>query len=225
VPVIAGAGSNNTSEAISLTKFAKKAGADAALHITPYYNRPTQEGLFQHFKAIAKEAKFPLVAYNVPGRTGVNLLPETLARMVKHIPEVIAVKEATGSLVQASNVLEQCNGKICLLSGDDFVFLPLLSLGCCGMISVTSNVAPALMAGIYNSFTKGDLNAARKQHFQAEPLNRAMFLETNPIPAKTALGMMGKINPEMRLPLCAPSENTVKTLRDVLGKAKLLPKK
>ena len=222
VPVIAGAGSNNTSEAISLTLFAKKAGASGALHITPYYNRPTQEGLYQHFKAIAKESAFPLVPYNVPARTGGNLLPETVARMARDIPEVVAIKEATGNMTQASNIIEQCGERISVLSGDDFVLLPLLALGASGIISVTANVAPALMVGLYNAFKAGDIAKARALHYQSEPVSRALFMETNPIPVKTALGLMGKMHPDMRLPLCDLSAANLPLLQQALKQANLL---
>ena len=201
VPVIAGAGSNNTTEAISLTRFAKEVGADAALHITPYYNKPTQEGLYRHFKTIAGEVALPIIMYNVPGRTGCNMLPPTVARLSREVPNIAGIKEATANLVQISNVLEQCGPDFCVLSGDDFTVLPILSLGGCGVISVTSNIAPAKMAELCDAFAKGDLAQARRLHFELEPLNRVMFLETNPIPVKTALALMGRVEPDLRLPL------------------------
>lgn len=222
IPVIAGAGSNNTSEAISLTRFAKKAGASAALHITPYYNRPTQEGLYQHFKAIAKEVSFPLVPYNVPARTGGNLLPETVGRMVRDIPEIVAIKEASGNMTQVSNVIEQCGDKICVLSGDDFILLPLLALGGAGVISVTSNIAPKQIVGIYQAFMRGDLAEARRLHYLTEPINRMLFVETNPIPVKTALGVMGKMLPDMRLPMCPLQPQNEQLVRTTLQKAGLI---
>jgi 4-hydroxy-tetrahydrodipicolinate synthase len=184
VPVLAGAGSNNTTEAVRLTRFAKEAGADGALLITPYYNKPTQEGLYQHFAAITNAVDFPLIPYNVPGRTGCNLLPATLGRLAREYPNIVGVKEATGDLTQISEVLEQCGPKFCLLSGDDFTVLPILAVGGCGVISVTSNIAPAKMSKLCSSFVQGDLETARSLHFELAPLNRAMFLETNPIPAK-----------------------------------------
>ncbi len=222
VPVVAGAGSNNTTEAISLTRFAKEVGADAALHITPYYNKPTQEGLYRHFKAIAAEVDLPLVLYNVPGRTGCNMLPPTVARLAREVPTVVGIKEATGNPVQVSNLLEQCGPDFCVLSGDDFTVLPLLSLGGCGVISVTSNVVPGMMAGLYNAFVKGDLPEARRLHFALEPLNRAMFLETNPIPVKTAVAMLGLAEPDMRLPLSPMQPDNEAKLREVLKAAGLL---
>ncbi|MDR0238973.1 MAG: 4-hydroxy-tetrahydrodipicolinate synthase [Deltaproteobacteria bacterium] len=222
VPVLAGAGSNNTMEAIRLTRFAKEAGADGALLITPYYNKPTQEGLYQHFAAIAGTVNFPLVPYNVPGRTGCNLLPATLGRLARECPNIVGVKEASGDLTQISEVLEQCGSIFCLLSGDDFTVLPILSVGGCGVISVTSNIAPAKMAKLCSAFAQGDLESARSLHFELAPLNRAMFLETNPIPVKTALHMMGYMDLEFRLPLCPLGEGNVVKLRGALRTAKLV---
>lgn len=201
VPVLAGAGSNNTREAIELTRYARDAGADGALLITPYYNKPTQEGLVAHFKAIAKEVSMPFVVYNVPGRTALNLLPATVARMAREIPEVIGIKEATGDLKQGSEVVEYCPEGFTVLSGDDFTVLPLLAVGGHGVISVVSNIAPDKMAGMCSAFAAGDLAAARKLHYEMAPLCRAMFIETNPTPAKTALDMMGRFSSEVRLPL------------------------
>lgn len=222
VPVLAGAGSNNTAEAIRLALFAKKAGADGALLITPYYNKPTQEGLYQHFKSIAQAVDLPLVPYNVPGRTGCNLLPATLARLAHDFPHIVGVKEATGDMVQGSKVLAACPQGFCVLSGDDLTALPLMSLGGCGMISVTSNVAPRSMAAMYNAFVSGDLAGAARIHRGLFPLHEAMFFESNPIPVKTALGLMGRMRDEMRLPLCPMSEEPKKRLTDVLRQQKLL---
>ncbi|MDR2696548.1 MAG: 4-hydroxy-tetrahydrodipicolinate synthase [Deltaproteobacteria bacterium] len=223
VPVLAGAGSNNTTEAVRLTRFARDAGADGALLITPYYNKPTQEGLYRHFAAIAEAVDFPLVPYNVPGRTGCNLLPATLGRLAREFPNIAGVKEATGDLTQVSEVLEHCGPNFCLLSGDDFTVLPILSVGGCGVISVTSNIAPAKMAGLCAAFAQGDLRTARALHFELAPLNRAMFLETNPIPVKTALRMMGIVEHlEFRLPLCPLGEGSVPRLQEALRAAKLI---
>jgi 4-hydroxy-tetrahydrodipicolinate synthase len=221
VPVVAGSGSNNTTEAIRLTRFARDAGADAALLITPYYNRPTQEGLYQHFKAVAEATHFPLIAYNVPGRTGCNLLPETIARMARDIPELIAIKEATGSTIQASDIMEQSKN-LAVLSGDDPVFLPMLAIGAAGVISVTSNVAPALVVSLYDAWTRGDRETARQLHYKLSPLTRALFLETNPVPTKTALSLMGKMRGDLRLPLCRLSQQHEGTLRRVLQETGLL---
>lgn len=222
VPVLAGAGSNNTAEAIRLALFAKKSGADGALLITPYYNKPTQEGLYRHFKAIAQAVDLPLVPYNVPGRTGCNLLPATLARLAHDFPHIVGVKEATGDMVQGSKVLAACPQGFCVLSGDDLTALPLMSLGGCGMISVTSNVAPRSMAAMYNAFASGDLAGAARIHHGLFPLHEALFFESNPIPVKTALGLMGRMRDEMRLPLCPMSEEPKKRLTDVLRQQKLL---
>ncbi len=215
VPVIAGTGSNSTAEAIRLTRHAKEAGADGALLITPYYNKPTQEGLYQHYKRVAEETKFPLVLYNVPSRTGVNLLPETVARLAE-IPDIVGIKEATGDMRQVSEILEKCGDKISVLSGDDFTVLPLLSLGGRGVISVVSNVAPADMAELVRAFDSGDLARARELHYRLMPLARAMFFETNPIPVKTALSLMGKIHLELRLPLCEMKPENRARLEGVL---------
>lgn len=223
VPVLAGAGSNNTTEAIRLTKFAKKAGADGALLISPYYNKPTQEGLYQHFKAIAEAVDIPLVPYNVPGRTGSNLLPQTIGRLAKDYPSIVGIKEATGNLTQVSDVLENCPKGFQLLSGDDFTFLPSLALGGSGVISVTSNIAPSRMAALYNAAKAGDWDTARALHFSLMPLHRAMFIETNPIPVKTAAALLGRIAAlEFRLPMYPMSKENEARLRTALQAAKLL---
>lgn len=222
VPVLAGAGSNNTAEAISLTRFAKNAGADAALHITPYYNKPTQEGLFRHFKAITDEVSIPIYVYNVPSRTGGNVLPETMARIYKELDDVKGCKEATGNLIQVSNILELCGPDFDLLSGEDSTLLPSLALGAKGVISVTSNVAPALVAGLCNTWERGDLAEARALHFQLEPLNRAMFMETNPIPVKSALALMGRMGNEFRLPMCELLPQNLPKLQAALKASGLL---
>lgn len=217
VPVLAGAGSNNTAEAVELTQFAKDAGADGALLITPYYNKPTQEGLYQHFKRIASEVSMPFIVYNVPGRTGVNLLPATVARLNKDIKDVIGIKEATGDLNQVSQVLEYCGPDFQVLSGDDFTVLPLLSVGGCGVISVVSNILPDKMSGMCAAWFAGDLPTAQKLHFELAPFSRMMFLETNPIPAKTSLALMGRIKLELRLPLVPMSPANAECLRAFLA--------
>ena len=219
VPVLAGAGSNYTKEAISLTKFAKNVGADGALHITPYYNKPTQEGLYQHFKAIAEAVDIPLVMYNVPGRTGLNMLPATVARIARDIPGVVGIKEATANLAQFSEIIENCSPDFCVLSGDDFTILPSFAVGGCGVISVLSNVMPKETAALCKASRKGDLAEAQRLHYLMMPLCRALFVETNPIPVKTALAMMGKMECEFRLPLVnmqpANSDLLKKTLEDL----------
>ena len=215
VPVIAGTGSNSTSETVMLTKEAEKAGADAALLITPYYNKPTQEGLYQHYKTVAEEVGIPLILYNVPGRTSLNMLPETVARL-SEMKNIVGIKEATGSLKQASDVIESCPDDFIVLSGDDFITLPMLSLGGSGGISVTANIAPYDMASMIDAFEDGNLSEARKLHYKMMPINNAMFIETNPIPVKTALALMGKIKEEMRLPLTGMAEKGRETLKMTL---------
>ena len=221
VPVVAGSGSNNTAEALELTRHAQIAGADYALLITPYYNKPTQEGLYQHFKTIADNTSIPMVVYNVPTRTSVNLLPETVARLAE-FPNIVAIKEATGDLKQCAKIVELCGDKITLISGDDFTVLPLLAIGGMGVISVVSNVAPQDMAGMCAAFFKGDLKTAQQLHYKMWPLMEAMFYETNPTPAKTALKMMGKITGEVRQPLCPMSPANEDKLRQVLKKYGLI---
>jgi len=201
VPVIAGTGSNSTAEALRLTRHAWEAGADAALMVCPYYNRPTQEGLYHHYRTIAEEVPIPIIIYNIASRTGVNMLPETLARLAK-IPNIVGVKEASGSLKQMSDVIQVCGPDFAVLSGDDIFTLALLAIGGKGVISVISNVAPADMAAMVDAFAAGDLQKARALHYRMSPLIDALFIETNPIPVKAALSLMGKIDYELRLPLC-----------------------
>lgn len=221
IPVIAGTGSNSTDEAIMITRKAEELGADAALLVTPYYNKPTQEGLYRHYKEIADKTGLPLILYNVPGRTGVNLLPQTVARLAEH-PRIVGIKEATGDMKQASELIRLCGDKITVLSGDDFTNLPLLALGGKGAISVTANICPKDMAELFNAWERGDIARARELHYKLEPLNKAMFIETNPIPVKTALAMMGKIKEEFRLPLCEMSPANKEKLAEVLRSAKLI---
>jgi 4-hydroxy-tetrahydrodipicolinate synthase len=217
VPVIAGTGSNSTAEAIELTKHAKKAGAEATLQVTPYYNKPTQEGLYQHYRAIAKAVPLPQVLYNVPGRTSVNILPETVARLAE-LPEVVAIKEASGDLGQMAEIMRLAGDKITLLSGDDNLTLPVLAIGGKGVVSVVANVAPRDTADLVNVWDRGDIDQARKIYYKLLPLCKAMFYETNPIPVKTALALMGKMDGELRLPLAplspANHEKLKMTLRE-----------
>lgn len=212
VPVIAGAGGNSTREAIELTRHAKAAGADATLQVTPYYNKPTQEGLYRHFSAIAQAVSFPQVLYNVPGRTSVNMLPETVARLAE-LPEIKAIKEASGSLAQMADVLNLAGDKITLLSGDDNVTLPVLSIGGKGVISVVANLIPKDNAKMIQAWEEGRADEARQRFFRLFPLCKAMFYETNPIPVKTGLALMGKIDGEMRLPLSPMAPANVEKLR------------
>jgi 4-hydroxy-tetrahydrodipicolinate synthase len=215
VPVIAGTGSNSTREAIRLTKHAHEVGADAALMVTPYYNRPTQEGVYQHYKKVAEEVPMPIIPYNVPSRTGTNILPETIARLSK-ISNIVGVKEATGDLKQGSKIVDMCGDDFAVLSGDDFTTLPLMCVGGKGVISVISNVAPADMAGMVHAFEAGDLAKARELHHKMFPLMEALFFETNPIPSKAALSMMGKIEYEVRQPLWKMSDANFDRLKKVL---------
>ncbi|MCP9441962.1 MAG: 4-hydroxy-tetrahydrodipicolinate synthase [Nitrospira sp.] len=221
VPVIAGTGSNSTEEAIALTKHAKQAGADGALLITPYYNKPTQEGLYRHYKAVAEAVDLPLVLYNIPGRTGVNLLPSTIARL-SAIDTIVGVKEGSGSVQQASDIVQMCGDRITVLAGDDSLTLPMMAVGAKGVITVTANIVPTEMAQLVKTFADGKIVEARRLHFALSPLFAALFLETNPIPVKEALGMMGKIDPELRLPLCPMGQETRDKLRQVLKDMNLI---
>jgi len=215
VPVIAGTGSNSTAEALRLTRHAWEAGADGALLVCPYYNRPTQEGLYQHYRTIAEEIPIPIIIYNIPGRTGTNLLPETLVRLAE-IKNIVGVKEASGSLKQMSDVIQLCGSDFDVLSGDDIFTLPLLAIGGKGVISVISNVVPADMAKMVDVFAAGDLEQARGLHYRMAPLIDVLFIETNPIPVKAALSMMKKIEYELRLPLCPMSGKNNGTLKKVM---------
>jgi 4-hydroxy-tetrahydrodipicolinate synthase len=221
VPVIAGTGANSTDETIEITEQAKKSGADAALLVAPYYNKPTQEGLFRHYRAVAEKVDIPIVLYNVPGRTAVNILPPTVARLAE-IRNIVAIKEATGDMKQVSEVIRLCGDKIAVISGDDFTTLPLLALGGKGVISVSANVAPKDVSQMCSLWMKGQQDKARAIHFKLEPLNAAMFIETNPIPVKTALAMMGRIQEEFRLPLCEMAPANREKLKKVLADLKLI---
>lgn len=215
VKVLAGAGSNSTAEALRLHQNAARVGADGALHITPYYNKPTQSGLYAHFRAIAESSELPVVLYNVPGRTGVNLLPETVLRLAQ-IKTVVGIKEASGVLDQASEIMAGAPADFGLYSGEDSLSFALYALGAKGVISVTANVAPAEMAAQYDAIKRGDFSAARDIHYKLFALHKALFLETNPIPVKAALSLMGLIEEEYRLPLTAISPQNRERLKDVL---------
>jgi 4-hydroxy-tetrahydrodipicolinate synthase len=215
IPVIAGAGSNSTSETLELTTYAKKAGADGVLLITPYYNKPTQEGLFQHFKKVAESVDIPVILYNVPGRTSVNMLPPTVARL-RAVRNIVGIKEATGDMKQVSEIIRLCGRDFDVLSGDDFTTFPMLALGGVGAISVTANIAPADCAAMFDAFFAGKTDEARRLHYKLEPLHGPMFIETNPIPVKTALALMGKITEEFRLPLCPMADANKEKLRKAL---------
>ena len=221
VSVVAGTGSNATDEAITFTKHAKEAGADAALLITPYYNKPTQEGLYRHYAAVAKAVDLPLILYNIQGRTCVNMTPETIARTAK-LANVVGIKEGSGSLGQVSEIIQQCGEKFTVLAGDDPLTLPMMALGAKGVITVTANVSPKNMANLVNAAQAGNFALARTYHFKLAPLFSALFYETNPIPVKEALVMMNKIAPDIRLPLTPLSADNRERLRQVMKDSGLI---
>ncbi len=223
IPVIAGTGSNSTAEAIDLTRHAKHAGADGALIVLPYYNKPTQAGLLLHCRAIADAAELPLILYNIPGRTGVNMTPETLAQLADH-PYIVGMKEATGNLEQMTHDIVLCGDKLSFVSGDDTLTLPLMAVGGRGVISVVANLVPRAVADLTHAFLNGDWKQARELHLTLFPLCQAMFYETNPICIKTAMAMMGMIGPELRLPLCPMSEANRTRLRTAMLAYGLQPK-
>ncbi len=216
VPVIAGTGSNNTREALELTRHAAKAGADAALLITPYYNKPNDKGMYEHFKKIAENCDIPIVLYNVPKRTGIDLKPELVAKLSK-IKNIVAIKEASGSLSQQSQIIEQTRGSdFVLLSGDDDLTLPTIALGGQGVVSVVANVAPRKTVAMVDAALKGDVEKARELHYELAPLVRAMFLETNPIPVKTAHKYLGLANGPLRLPLGEMAQANEAKLKEIV---------
>jgi 4-hydroxy-tetrahydrodipicolinate synthase len=220
VPVMAGTGSNNTVEAIELTVFAKKAGADAALIITPYYNKPTPEGQYLHYKRIAEEAEgLPIMLYNVPSRTGISLSPSTVARLFE-IDNIAAIKEASGSVQQVMDIRSMCG--ITVMSGDDSLTLPFMSVGATGIVSVVANVIPSKVRDMVQSYADGNREKSMKIHYEILDLCKAMFIETNPIPVKTALSLMGMIKEEWRLPLCGIMPDSKEKLKKVLKKYKLI---
>ncbi len=221
LPVIAGTGSNSTAEAIDLTAHAKKAGAAGALVVNPYYNKPTQEGLYRHFKAIAEAVDIPILVYNIQGRTAVNVETDTMARLAK-IPNIVGAKEASGSLDQMTQVILACGSDFTVLSGDDNLTLPLMVVGGRGVISVVANIVPRETADMVHAALEGDWKRARELFHRLFPLCRAMFIETNPIPVKEAMAMMGMIAPEFRLPLCRMADGNRERLRAVLQQFGLL---
>jgi len=213
VPVVSGAGSNNTAEAISLTKAAKKAGCDGILSIMPYYNKPTPEGQYRHYEAIAKSADIPVMVYNVPSRTGISIKPATVARLSK-IDNIVAIKEASGSLDQISQILSLCD--ITVLSGDDSLTLPMMAIGAKGVVSVVANIIPGEVHDMVSNFLEGDMKKAEELHYHILPLCKAMFIETNPIPVKTSMKMLGRLNGEFRLPLCEMEKENEPKLKKAL---------
>ncbi len=216
VPVIAGTGSNSTQEAIELSVHAQEAGADALLLVSPYYNKPTQEGLYLHFRTIARKVKIPIILYNIAGRTAVNIEPQTIARLASDCKNIIGVKEASGSLDQMSRIKALCGPNFDLISGDDVLTLPLLAIGGAGVISVVANIVPGDVADMVGAFSKGDIKKAQNLHYKLLPLVKAMFIETNPIPVKTAMGLIGLCEPDLRLPLCAMSAPNLEKLKKAL---------
>jgi 4-hydroxy-tetrahydrodipicolinate synthase len=216
VPVIAGTGSNSTEEAIMLTRHAAKAGADASLQVSPYYNRPTQKGLFEHFRAIADAVDIPIILYNIASRTGVNIEPDTIAGLSRECKNIVGVKEASGNLDQMSRIKELCGAGFDLISGDDSLTLPILSIGGTGIISVVANIVPRDVAALVSEFQKGNLKKAQELHFKLLPLIKAMFIETNPIPVKTAMGLLNICGPDLRLPMCGMSGENQEKLKKAL---------
>jgi 4-hydroxy-tetrahydrodipicolinate synthase len=222
VPVIAGAGTNATQDAIALAQRAEAAGADAILSVTPYYNRPTPEGLYRHFRALADAVALPLILYNVPGRTGCNLDASTVRRLAE-VPTIIGIKEASGNFSQIMELIRTRPDGFLVLSGDDSFTLPLLALGGDGVISVVANEAPREMRTLVQAALAGDFATARHWHYKLLPLMNANFLETNPIPVKAALALMGLVEENYRLPLCPPDDATRSRLKDILQQLQLLP--
>jgi len=221
VPVIAGTGSNSTRETIEMSVAAKKVGADGLLLVTPYYNRPGQEHLYRHFKAVVAAVPMPTVLYNVPGRTGCDLLPETIARLAE-VPEIVGVKEATGSTLRASQILARTGDRLAVLSGDDAAAFPIFALGGKGVISVVSNVAPREFSAMWDAAAAGDWKKARDWHYKLLPLSEGLFVEANPVPVKAALAMMGRIADELRPPLYPLADQHRDKLRAQLRELKLV---
>ncbi|OIN98108.1 4-hydroxy-tetrahydrodipicolinate synthase [Candidatus Desantisbacteria bacterium CG1_02_38_46] len=216
IPVIAGTGSNSTAEALDLTRDAKENGADACLVLCPYYNRPTQKGMYLHFKEIATKVHLPIIIYNIPSRTGVNLEPQTLANLNAEYPNIVGVKEASGIMDQVSMIIKLCSKDFCVLSGDDSMTLPIMSLGGKGVISVVANILPGEIADMVEKFLKGDIEGARLLHYRLFPLVKVLFIETNPIPVKTAMSLLKMDTGEMRLPLSPMSEENLAKLKKAM---------
>ncbi|MDP7148873.1 MAG: 4-hydroxy-tetrahydrodipicolinate synthase [Nitrospinaceae bacterium] len=217
VPVLAGTGSNSTQEAIKLTQHAQAAGADGSLQITPYYNKPSQEGLYQHFSTIAADTDLPIVLYNVPSRTSVNMCPETVARLAK-IKNIVGVKEASGSLQAISEIIDLCGKDFTVLSGDDPLLWPILAVGGRGVISVSANILPGKVAAMCQAAANGDMAKARSLHYEMREINDVLFIDTNPVPVKAALHLMGKIEKEVRAPLVTLSSSHLESVKEVLKK-------
>ena len=222
VPVMAGVGTNATWKAVELAREAESLGADALLVLAPYYNKPTQEGLHAHFRVVARETRLPVMLYNIPGRTGVNVAPATIARVAKDCPNVVAVKEAAGSLDQVSEILALTPPSFTVMSGDDSLTIPMMAVGARGVVSVLANVAPKETQALCDAFHRGEIKKARALHLKLFPLIKALFVETNPIPLKAALAMMGLCRAEPRLPLTTLSAGARPALRKALKDLRLL---
>ncbi len=216
IRVVAGTGSYSTSDAIEMTKHAERVGAAGALVVNPYYNKPTQEGLYRHFRAVAESVAIPILVYNIQGRTAINVETDTMARLARDVKNIVGVKEASGSLDQMSQVIAACGPDFSVLSGDDNITLPLLAIGGCGVVSVIANIVPRETADLVHAALDGDWKRARDLHFRLFPLARAAFLETNPIPIKEAMAMAGMLEPEFRLPMCRMSDANREKLRAIL---------
>lgn len=216
VPLIVGTGTNDTSKVLKYTKLAEEMGFDAALIVTPYYNKPTQKGLYEHYSFIAKNTKIPIIIYNVPGRTAINILPDTTAKLAQ-IENIVGIKEACGDIKQVTELILKCPKDFTILSGDDFTAYASVLLGAKGVISVAANIMPKMMANLMESSLNGEIEKAKELNLYLYPLYKALFIETNPVPAKTALWLMGKIEtPEVRLPLSPLTESSLETLKKVL---------
>ena len=222
IPIIAGTGSNSTAEAITITKHAAKAGADASLQVSPYYNKPTQKGLYEHFKAIAESVDIPIILYNIASRTGVNILPETMAKLARDCKNIVGVKESSGDLDQMARIKALCPSDFQLISGDDSLTLPIMAIGGIGIISVVANIAPKDVAEMVDEFLKDNLEEAQRLHYKLLPLIKAIFIETSPIPVKTAMGLMGLCDAQLRLPLCSMSEDNLAKLKKALKDYELI---
>lgn len=222
IPVIAGTGSNSTAEAVSLTSFAKKIGADGSLLVVPYYNKPTQVGIYEHFGKIATEVDIPIILYNVPGRTGASISPATTARLAEDFNNIVGIKDATGSIQNSSKILSLTGRNFILLSGEDSINFPVLAVGGKGFITVTANILPGEVADLYNFFKNGNLEEALHIHYNLLEINDILFIEANPIPVKTALSLMGKITDEIRLPLTKISHENLDLLKKTLNKYQLI---
>jgi 4-hydroxy-tetrahydrodipicolinate synthase len=222
IPVIAGVGSNATWKAVESAREAESLGADALLVLAPYYNKPTQEGIYRHFRAVARESRLPIIVYNIPGRTGVNIAPQTLARMAKDFPTIVAVKEAAGSLDQISEILTLTKPGFTVLSGDDSLTLPMMSVGARGVVSVVANIAPRQTQALCAAALRGDYKKSAALHLKLFPLIKSLFIETNPIPVKAALALMGVCRPEPRLPLTSLSAKNRAALKKTLREFQLI---